>query len=45
MNCAVCVGMIYVAILEESVVFVYYHSVIDGFLSALRRNQLSYYGG
>lgn len=44
MNCAVCVGMIYVAILKESVVFVYYHGMIDGFLSALRHNQLSYYG-
>lgn len=44
MNCAVCVGMIYAAILKESVVFVYYHSMIDGFLSARRHNQLSYYG-
>lgn len=44
MNCAVCVGVIYAAILKESIVFVYYHSVIDGFLSARWQNQLSYYG-
>lgn len=44
MNCAVCVGMIYAAILKEFVVFVYYHSMIDGFLSARWHNQLSYYG-
>lgn len=44
MNCAVCVGMIYAAILKESTVFVYYHSMIDGFLSAQRHNPLSYYG-
>lgn len=44
MSCAVRVGMIYAAISKESVVFVYYHTVIDGFLSAGRHNQLSCYG-
>lgn len=44
MSCAVRVGMIYAAISKESVVFVYYHTVIDGFLSARRHNQLSCYG-